>query len=467
MTLRWSVRPNTYHDSVKLMRVSEELAGLPGVERAAAVMATPLNLELLADDSLLPPGLQATPEDLIVAVRGPEDAADAALDAIDRLLAPRQITGETAESPARTIEEAAGRLDGNLAVIAVPGQFAAAEAYAALRSGLHVFLFSDNVPVEDEVTLKALAMREDRLMMGPDCGTAIINGVGLGFANRVYRGPVGIVGASGTGIQQVICLLDAVEIGIAQAIGTGGRDLSAEVGGSMTSQGLQILADDPEVEIIAVISKPADAESAADLRRQMEALNRPIVACLLGETYPNAGKVRYAQTLTELAEMVATDVGVEKFPWDRQPLRSLKERSGKIVYGLYTGGTLCSEAGQVLDEMGVRHELIDLGADEYTRGRAHPIIDPRLRNAMLDGLKARDDVGAVLLDVILGDLAHPNPAFALLPALEGLSIPVVAVLIGAGEDPQGQHGQRTLLQRAGATVFMSNSEAARGAGELA
>lgn len=465
MTLRWSLRPNVYHDSVKLMRVSEELAGLPGVERAAAVMATPLNLELLADDGLLPPGLQATPEDLVIAVRGPDEAADMALEAIDRLLAPRQMNGETAQTPLRTIEGAAAHWDGNLAVIAVPGQFATAEAYAALRSDLHVFLFSDNVSLEDEVALKALAVEKDRLMMGPDCGTAIINGVGLGFANRVRRGSVGIVGASGTGIQQVTCLLDAAGIGTAQAIGTGGRDLSAAVGGSMTSQGLQILADDPQVEIIAVISKPADDESLADLKGQMEALNRPIVACLLGETFPHTGKVRYARTLTHMAEMVAADLGVEDLPWHRETVASEANLNGaKVVWGLYTGGTLCSEAGQVLDGMGVPHHLTDLGADEYTRGRAHPIIDPRLRNAMLDDLRGRDDVRAVLLDVVLGDLAHPDPAGALLPALGGLNIPVVAVLVGAEGDPQGLERQRSLLQEAGVSVFMSNSMAARAAG---
>lgn len=467
MTLRWTVRPNAYHDSVKLMRVSEDLAALPGVERAAAVMATPLNLELLSDDGLLPPGLDAAPEDLVVAVRGPEEAVRAALEEIDRLLAPRQMSGEAVQAPVRTIEGAAARWDGNLAVIAVPGQFAAAEAYAALRSGLHVFLFSDNVSIEDEVELKALAIAGNKLMMGPDCGTAIINGVGLGFANRVRRGPVGIVGASGTGIQQVTCLLDAAGIGTAQAIGTGGRDLSTAVGGSMTSQGLQILADAPGVEIIAVISKPADEESSADLRRQMEALNRPIVACLLGETYADSGKVRYARTLTNLAEIVVEELGTDEFPWREREIAPDRERDGKKVVGLYAGGTLRSEAGQILDGMKRPHELVDLGADEYTRGRAHPIIDPRLRTGMIEGLQGRNDVGALLVDIILGDLAHPDPAGALLPAIDGLGIPVVAVLVGAEGDLQGLERQRSLLEGAGVSVFMSNSYAARAAGALA
>jgi FdrA protein len=275
------------------------------------------------------------------------------------------------------------------------------------------------------------------------------------------------VGASGTGIQQVTCLLDAAGIGTAQAIGTGGRDLSAAVGGSMTSQGLQILADDPAVEIIAVISKPADAESSADLRRQMEALNRPIVACLLGETFPDSGKVRYAGTLTDLAEIVVEELGGDEFPWRERDITPDRDRDGKKVAGLYTGGTLCSEATQILRAAGVPHEMIDLGADEYTRGRAHPIIDPRLRAAMIDGLRGRTDVGALLVDVILGDLAHPDPAGALLPALDGLVIPVVAVLVGAAADPQGLEHQRSLLEGGGVSVFSSNSEAARAAGAVA
>src|SRR5579884_3399021 len=304
VALRWSVRPNAYHDSVKLMRVSEELARLPGVERAAAVMATPLNLQLLADDGLLAPGVQATPEDLIIAVRGADEAADAALAEIDRLLAPRAMGGTAEALPARSLADAAARSGGNLAVIAVPGQFAAAEAYAALRAGLHVFLFSDNVAIEDEVGLKRFAARNDLLLMGPDCGTAIIGGVGLGFANRVKPGPIGIVGASGTGIQQLCSLLDVAGAGIAQAIGTGGRDLSAEVGGAMTLRGLTLLAEDDSVELICLISKPADPGVSERLRAEMERLGKPVIACLLGTTFPDTATVRYAHDLTHLADLV-------------------------------------------------------------------------------------------------------------------------------------------------------------------
>jgi FdrA protein len=198
----------------------------------------------------------------------------------------------------------------------------------------------------------------------------------------------------------------------------------------------------------------------------MDAAGKPVAACLLGEIHPDNGTVRYAATLTDLAEIVAREMGVESVPWRDEASGSggKPERGGRVV-GLYAGGTLCSEAGQILEGMGVPREMIDLGADQYTRGRAHPIIDPRLRSAMLEDLRGRDDVGAVLLDVILGDLAHRDPAGALLPALQGLAVPVIAVLVGARGDPQGLEAQRELLQQSGIRVFMSNAEAARAAGE--
>lgn len=479
MILRWFVRPNAYYDSMKLMRVSEALAQQPGVIRAAAVMATPLNMDLLADDGLLPeseptgpPEVQATPEDLLVAVLGEDEtSADEALAQLDALLTVRPESGDQIgqpKPPLRTLEQAP---DGaNLAVIAVPGPYAAAEAYAALRAGLHVFLFSDNVPLEDEVRLKELAAEKDLLMMGPDCGTAIIGGAGLGFANRVKRGPVGIVGASGTGIQQLCCLLDQAGIGIAQAIGTGGRDLSDAVGGSMTRRAIWMLEADDEVQVIAVISKPPDPNTARRLQQELLGLQKPAVVCLLGEDHPDAGPVRYARNLTDMAMIVYEMLGM--VDPGAQPLRQPRPKSGDTprgnrVYGLYAGGTLCSEAAQVLDAIGVPHHLLDLGADQYTQGRAHPILDPRLRTSMLEDLVGREDVGSVLIDVILGDLAHPDPAGAVAPALEqfhlqprGIRPLLVAALIGTRGDPQGLEEQRETLERAGAKVLFSNAQAA-------
>ncbi|HEX6509630.1 MAG TPA: FdrA family protein [Chloroflexota bacterium] len=473
MALRWVVRPNAYYDSVKLMRVSDTLSGLDGVERAAAVMATPLNRDLLADDGLLPPEVEAAPDDLLVAVLGrDEQAAGDALARLDDLLQLRRRQTDSEETLAPpTIEAALDVAASNLAVIAVPGPYAAAEAFAALRRNLHVFLFSDNVPLAEEIRLKRLAAELDLLMMGPDCGTAIIGGVGLGFANRVERGPVGIVGASGTGIQQVSSLLDAAGIGIAQAIGTGGRDLSSKVGGSMTRRAVAALKADSTVEIVVVISKPADERTALRLHRDLLKLRKPAVVCLLGTELQDEGTIRYADNLTEAASVVADIAGAPTDAWRGPEYRGRRGDTGLKVYGLFSGGTLCTEAARALDAMDARHSMLDLGADEYTQGRAHPMIDPRLRASMIADLRGQDDAGAVLLDVVLGDLAHPDPAGVLLPALAeldasrtGSSPRAFVSLIGTRRDPQGLAEQRAKLEDAGALVFASNVEAARAAG---
>jgi FdrA protein len=463
-------------------------------------MATPLNVELLSADGLLPAdaGLNG-PDDLLIAVLADDDlAAERALERADELLRSRgEVAGTVSAAPAvRSLEASAA----NVAVIGVPGPSAAVEAFAALRSGFHVFLFSDNVPVADEVRLKALASKLDLLMMGPDCGTAIIGGVGLGFANRVDRGPVGIAGASGTGIQQVCCLLDAAGVGVAQAIGTGGRDLSPQVGGAMTRRALKLLDGDDDVEIIAVVSKAASAGVTRRLHKAMTRLSKPVVACLLGETPEAEKKVRYTGTLKEAAEIIISltggsqeDVARDSVPashrsatWHRTPdlvvgkggdgastpsrERSPALRHDGIVYGLFAGGTLCAEAGRVLGGLGIEHHLVDLGADEYTRGRAHPMIDPRLRTSMLADLGGREGVGAVLLDVVLGDLAHRDPAGALLPGIEAFRAaspaPIVATLVGARRDPQNLERQRAILEEAGVQVFAANVDAAMAAGNV-
>src|SRR5580704_9603583 len=95
-------------------------------------------------------------------------------------------------------------------------------------------IFSDNVPIAEEASLKHEARERGLMVMGPDCGTAIIGGVPLAFANAVPRGDIGIIGASGTGIQEVSTLIARAGRGVRHAIGTGGRDMHAEVGGLTT-----------------------------------------------------------------------------------------------------------------------------------------------------------------------------------------------------------------------------------------
>jgi FdrA protein len=313
----------------------------------------------------------------------------------------------------------------NLALISVPGEHAAWSAWDALRSGLNVFCFSDNVSLEDEVSLKREALDRGLLFMGPDCGTAILDGVGLGFSNVVPRGRVGIVGASGTGIQQLSCLLAHQGVGVSQAIGVGGRDLSPEVGGLMTREAIRRLEQDPETEVIVVVSKPARAE----LRSR-----KPLVMALLGP----------GVDLTE----VALEVGGGALPADPEP----NGWTG-AVDGIFSGGTLRDEAA-LLWGSDPRFSAVDYGADEYTRGRPHPMIDNAIR---LDAIRRAR--GLVYLDVVLGRAAHPDPAAELAPALEGR--PAVVVLVGVEGDPQVLSRQREAFEAAGALVYLSNSRAAR------
>jgi FdrA protein len=429
--LRVDVR-RSYHDSIVLMAASARMLAVPGTEAATAAMATPLNLDLLRESGLWDDAalFGAGPDDLVLAARG-EDP-EAAIQAGTAALAERPAAGSPSGEgpPPRTVRAAARRLAGaNLAVVSVPGEHAAWACWDALRSGLHVFCFSDNVALADEVRLKDEALRRGLLFMGPDCGTAIVDGVGLGFWNEVPRGRVGIVGASGTGIQQLCCLLAHQGVGVSHAIGVGGRDLSPDVGGRMTVEAIRRLDEDPETDVIVVVSKPASADLTA---------RKPLVPALLGP----------GVDLTE----VALRVGGGSLPEEhREPLA----RDGPVD-GIFSGGTLRDEAALVwaADAAPERFTATDYGADEHTRGRPHPMIDQRLR---LDAIRRAR--GLVYLDVVLGHGAHPDPAAELAPALEGR--PAVVALIGTAADPQGLARQRAALEAAGARVHLSNSRAAR------
>jgi FdrA protein len=424
--LKLEVRPRAYHDSIVLMLASRRMLETPGVEAAMVAMATDLNLEMMRDAGLWSEELaKASPNDLVLAARG--DDPGAAIRAAEQALAERRSApAAAAEAPPRSLRTAARLLpEANLAMISVPGEHAPWVAWDALQQGLHVFCFSDNVSVGDEVRLKDEALSRGLLFMGPDCGTAILDGVGLGFSNVVPRGPVGIVGASGTGIQQLSCLLAHQGVGISQAIGVGGRDLSAEVGGRMTRDALRRLDDDPETEVIVVVSKPAQAE----LRTR-----KPLHMAILGKDVD----------LTA----VALEVGGGHLPPDPEP----PAWSGPVA-GIFSGGTLRDEAALIWAGES-RFSAVDYGADEFTRGRPHPMIDNTLR---LEAIRRAE--GLVYLDVVLGRGAHPDPAAELAPALAGR--PAVVVLVGTEADPQGLGRQRAALEAAGAAVYLSNSRAAR------
>jgi len=364
-----------------------------------------------------------------------------------------------------------------------------------LDAGLSVMIFSDNVPVPAEVALKAAARQRDLLVMGPDCGTAMVRGVGLGFANVVSPGPVSLVAASGTGAQQLMCLLDAAGVGVRHCLGVGGRDLGEPVGGASTLAALQALDEDEDSELIVVVSKPPAPRVAATVQQAASATRTPVVTLLLGEDGPD---------LTAGAEQVLAQLGRPLPTWPSwHPVTSPgipthragggpDVRPGGAVRGLYSGGTLCEEAmvilsrhvGPIASNVPLRpewqvdadlappvgipagHRFLDLGDDAFTRGRPHPMIDPTLRLDLLRADLADPRTGVVVLDVVLGLGAHPDPAGAIAEVIDGASVPVVVCLCGTTGDPQGLTTQAATLVDAGAHVYLSNAAAARHAAAL-
>ena len=494
--IRCLIHRDTYRDSVELMRVAVELEQLPGIARAALVMATPANREVLAEAGLLPEAASAAgPGDLVVAVLAADGAAaDGALAHAERRLAPQVAARSgSADRPApRTIAEAIGVLaSANLAIISTPGPYATAEALKALKRGLHVFLFSDNVPIAEEIELKRLARRKGLLLMGPDCGTAILDGVPLGFANAVRRGRIGLVGASGTGLQQVSCLIDRLGEGVSHAIGVGGRDLDERVGGLMMLAGIGRLARDPGTAVIGLVSKPPAARVARLVLEAARASGKPTVASFLGgdpAPIQEAGATP-AATLEDAARLAVALARGEPAPamsgLDPVLLARSRERARRFgagqrrVRGLYSGGTLGQEAALILAEISdgaASHSVVDLGADEFTVGRPHPMIDFRLRCERIVEAATDPTTAVILLDVVLGYGAHADPAGALVPAVEragrhaaeaGRALAVVGSVCGTAADPQNLSRQEETLTAAGVILLPSNAQAARLSGLLA
>jgi FdrA protein len=506
MTLVGFVRKSAYQDSVALLALARELRAGAGVREAAALMATTANKTLLAAAGLLTAEADAAgPNDLVVAIRAETPAdGERARSRAEALLAARR---ERAQAPGRarprTLESAARRLAGaNLALISVPGAFAAGEAKKALGLGLSVMLFSDNVSLDDEVRLKRFAVERGLWLMGPDCGTAHLNGVPLGFANVVPSGSVGIVSASGTGLQQVATLLAARGEGISHAIGVGGRDLSEAIGGLMTLHALDALGKDSATEIIAIIGKPPAPGVRERVIAKIRAIGKPSVVAMLGRDVASGqeGVIATVRTLEDAAHAVLAARARQPFaprPFatfvsDLRP-RLLEARrellpSQRWVRGLYAGGTLAHEAALILEPLLGRvatdpessaadaHRVVDLGADQFTVGRAHPMLDPTTRIEAIGRAAGEPDVAVMLVDVVLGLGASADPAGDIAPALaaarerartEGRGLSIVATVIGTSADPQGLASQIARLEAAGAWVLPSNAQAARAAAYIA
>jgi FdrA protein len=498
------VRRGAYYDSVVLMHLQRSLAGLPGILDAGVVMGTEANRQILAQTGLLAPEAEAAvADDLVIVIKAQDNAsAEAALGQVDALLVRRRGGIEQDYLP-KSLESAAAALpQAGWVLVSVPGRYAAGVARQALSLGKNVFLYSDNVSLEDEISLKTTASEKGIMVMGPDCGTAIVNGVGLGFANQVRRGPIGLVAASGTGLQQVSSRIHELGSGLTHGLGTGGRDLSEGVGAVTARQGLDLLARDPQTKVIILISKPPSPQVADDLLRLARQARKPVVVDFIGyaRAVRRVDNLHFVATFDQAAEMaVALAADERQGMQDAEGAKGTLERFGegqRYLRGLFSGGTLAYEALLLLKDylprvysnvplteddrlansmISQEHTLVDLGEDEFTVGRLHPMMDNDLRIRRLQQEAADAEVAVILLDVVLGYGAHPDPAGELAPAIAharaaaqeaGRYLEVVAVVVGTDEDPQDLASQVQQLEAAGARVELSNEVAVRYVGQL-
>jgi FdrA protein len=501
-----------YKDSVSLMQLGAALRARPGIEEATCIMATPANLAQLADAGLVVDGAFA-PSDLLVIVRGEVQAGADAMDAAAESLQSQSTHGGGGDAafvlPLTSLAMGLERSpDADLALISVPGNYAAAEARKALSLGLHVMLFSDNVTIEDERAIKAYAQERGLLVMGPDCGTAIVNGVPLGFANVVRRGDIGLVAASGTGLQEVTCRIHQLGGGVSQALGTGGRDLKDEIGGSTMLQGIEALANDARTRVIVLISKPPSPGIAQRILDAAASCGKPVVVDFLGAPAASIGRrgIVAAHSLQHAADS-AVALAQGRTPPAAASAPPVERLAGAIaamaptqrdVRGLFCGGTFCYEtqfaflgrglacasnapvhgasAYQGHETRNVGHLFLDLGDDDYTRGRPHPMIDPAQRNAAIRAHAADPTVAVLLFDVVLGFGAHLDPAAELAAALRDAraaataqqrTLALIGHVCGTDGDPQDRSRQQETLTSAGAIIAASNIEAAALAAEVA
>lgn len=507
MAVELAVRSGLYKDSVSLMRIAQSLLARPGVRQATLVMATPANKEILSRAGLSGDGLDAAkPSDLVIAVEAdtPAQAAQVIAEAAKLLEgsgAPADAAA-AAERNAQSIGMALERGAANVAQISVPGAYAGAEAVKALRRGLHVFLFSDNVPLEQERAMKELADRKGLIVMGPDCGTAIVSGTAFGFANVVRRGAVGLIGASGTGLQQLSCRVHDLGEGVSHAIGVGGRDLRSEIGARSTLRALAWLDADPATRVIVLVSKPPAADVERTVIEAAARLSKPVVVLFLGAgAFAARPQLHQVSTLEEAALAAVALLRGQRRPSaraaeDESPMPALPEfePQQRHLRGLFSGGTFCTEAQLIWRRVGIaawsnvplekslrledarcsrEHTAVDLGEDEFTLGRPHPMIDYGLRvERLLE--EARDPTTAViLLDVVLGFGSHPDPAAALAPAVRearrvaGRPLLLIGFVCGTEQDPQPLAAQRAALEAEGLWLAGSSSAAASVAARVA
>jgi len=499
--IKTEIRRGVYYDSARLMQLQRSLAGLPEILDAGVVMGTDSNKELLAHIGLDTPEVQASkPDDLVIVVKSEKgQAAEDAIGQVDSLLAARKSDIDQEYMP-RSLETAAQMLpDAGWVIVSVAGRYAAGVTREALRLGKHVHLFSDNVSVEDEIALKTQAREAGLLVMGPDCGTAMVDGMGLAFANKIRRGPIGIVAAAGTGLQQVACRIHQLGSGITFGIGTGGRDLSEKVGAITYLMALDALIRDPDTRVIVLVSKPPSPKVAEEVLKVARKAGKPVVVNFIARavTTIQDGNLFFATGMDDAARLAVefankppqvqldTDLPVEKFTKEQKYFR-----------GLFSGGTLAYEAQYILagylprvwanapinkdnkmaDSLVSQENcIVDLGEDEFTVGRLHPMMDNELRIRRLYEEANDPEVAVIMLDVVIGYGSHPDPASEIAPAIAkaiadakkaGRHLEVTCVVTGTDEDPQNFDSQMDQLRKAGAWADPSNEVVVRRVGRI-
>lgn len=494
------VKSNSYFDSVTLMLFSSKLNAIEGVKEAAVMMGTNHNVELMINSGLLTKeqASKITSNDLVIGIKSDHQSViDLAIKVLNEQFENKSKDTKGSKSAVvKNIDDALKEVDDlNLAVVSVPGRFAKNEAMKALKKKMHVLLFSDNVSIDEELELKNFAVANNLLMMGPDCGTAIINGVALGFANVVNKGDIGIVAASGTGLQEVTVIIDKLGGGISQAIGTGGRDVKAEIGGKMMLLGLEALNQDPATKVIGIVSKPPAKEVMEKIINVVKNFKKPVVACFLGGTSDaiKGTNIKYGENLQETAKLLVSLSSKDNLNKSVETdLKKLVEETNvtslknKYVRGLYSGGTLAyetmltlsKELGDVYSniavnkklnlvnvEKSVGHSIIDMGEDYFTDGMPHPMIDPTQRNNRLLKEAKEADTGVILFDCVIGYGSHEDPAEGLVRVISEAkkvkpNLIFVGSVCGTDKDPQNRLKQEEKLKRVGAIVLPTNAQAA-------
>lgn len=511
------VKSNYYRDSLNLLKISDIMKrSSSGIVEAVVIMGTKTNKAVLVKLGFPSTKInQATESDLIIAIEAVDKGSvDSALRKVEELLhsdGSSDTSNLVSENPTDLDSALVSMSNANLALISIPGEYVKDLSIKLSNEGIHQQIFSDHVPLDDELTIKEYAAKKGVLVLGPGAGTSIINGKGIGFSNVLRRGPVGIIAAAGTGLQEVSSLLDQCDIGVAYGLGVGANDPKEKIGGLMMLEALKVLEELPDIEIMTIVSKPPSPRAKKQIIDYIvkHGKKKYVLAFLGGghdDSLPNSTKSKIVQ-VTTLASAVFAVAGLTSNELYKQSLVRLriepeilqrsvaKEWKGfgqqqKYIRALYTGGTFAYETQVILNGIlkdlfsnaptgrtkklpqsskSKKHSILDLGEEEFTQGRPHPMIDPTIRRLRLVEESQDPEVGVVMMDFVLGYGSNPDPVGAVLKEIGqvkatarkgGRYLSIVTHVCGTKGDPQGYDESVRKLENVGALVFPTNALAA-------